>query len=219
MIFVNFKTYEEGTNKRAESLVGVIEDVSRGTEVRIIPVVQAIDLKVISSITSLEIWVQHVDNVTYGAHTGWVLPEAVRAGNAKGTFLNHSEHPISIAELRGAIQRCREVSLKTLVFAADLEALKSITSLYPDYVSYEPAELVGSTTTSVATAKPEIIAEACKITKEANIPLIVGAGIHSKEDVRKSLELGAAGVAVATNIVKAEDQKRAIMNLLEGFQR
>ena len=34
--------------------------------------------------------------------------------------------------------------------------------------------------------------------------LIVGAGIHSRDDVKKSLELGATGIAVAKDILKAE---------------
>jgi triosephosphate isomerase len=164
----------------------------------------------------LEIWVQHVDNITYGAHTGWILPEAVRASGSRGTFLNHSEH--KIGDLQLTINRCREAGLKTLVFADDIEELKKIIEFKPDYTSYEPPELVGSTTTSVSSAKPEVIAEAYEITKPTGIPLIVGAGIHSKEDVKKSVELGAQGVAVATNIVEAEDPKAAILNLLEGFK-
>jgi len=49
--------------------------------------------------------------------------------------------------------------------------------------------------------------------------LIVGAGVHQKEDVVKSLELGAIGVAVATDIVKAQDPKKEIEDLLAGFKK
>ena len=116
-----------------------------------------------------------------------------------------------------AVSRCLEVDLKTLVFASDLEELKRVLTLKPTYVAYEPPELIGSTTTSVATSQPEIIAKASVLTKEAGIPLIVGAGIASKEDVKKSLELGAVGVAVATDVVKAEDPKKEIVDLTQGF--
>jgi len=120
-------------------------------------------------------------------------------------------------DLAKAVARCLEVDLKTLVFASDLEELKRVLTLKPTYVAYEPPELIGSTTTSVATSQPEIIAKASVLTKEAGIPLIVGAGIASKEDVKKSLELGAVGVAVATDVVKAEDPKKEIVDLTQGF--
>ena len=38
------------------------------------------------------------------------------------------------------------------------------------------------------------------------------------DDVRKSLELGAVGVAVASDIVKSEDPKKEILDLIEGFK-
>jgi thiamine monophosphate synthase len=38
------------------------------------------------------------------------------------------------------------------------------------------------------------------------------------EDVKKSLELGAVGVAVATAVVKATDPKAKLLELTEGFK-
>ena len=78
--------------------------------------------------------------------------------------------------------------------------------------------MVGSKKTSVAQAKPEIISQSVEIAKEADLPLIVGAGIKSTEDVRKSIELGAAGVAVASDVVAAKDPKKEILDLVEGFR-
>jgi triosephosphate isomerase len=88
----------------------------------------------------------------------------------------------------------------------------------PTYASYEPPELIGRSDISVATAQPEIIAKASVLSKEAGIPLIVGAGIGSGKDVKKSVELGATGVAVASYVIKAENQKAAILDLAEGFK-
>ena len=110
------------------------------------------------------------------------------------------------------------MGLSTLIFAKDLEELEKVCTLHPDFVSYEPPELIGSTTTSVSQAQPDVIAKASKITSSFSIPLIVGAGVHSKEDVSKSIELGAAGIAVATDIVKAQDPKAELLDLLEGFK-
>lgn len=219
MLFINFKTYEQGSGQKAISLTRILEEVATETQIKIIPVVQIIDAEMVVNSTRLEVWIQHIDPISYGAHTGWVLPEeAVRAG-VKGVFLNHSEHKFNDWEfLVKAVARCKEVDLKTLVFAEDVKELEKVLLLRPDFASYEPPELVGSTETSVAQAKPEIIQEATGLSKKAGIPLIVGAGIHSIDDVRKSLELGAAGFAVATDVVKAEDPKKELLELVGGFE-
>lgn len=219
MIFVNFKTYEQGSGQKAVALTRVLEEVAHETQVKIIPVVQIIDAEAVVAGTRLEVWIQHIDPVSFGPYTGWTLPEeAVRIG-IRGVFLNHSEHKFEDwGELSKAVLRCREVDLKTLVFAGDLEEFKKVLELTPILAAYEPPELIGSTETSVAKAEPETIAKASVLAKEAGIPLIVGAGINSREDVKKSLELGAVGVAVATDVVKAEDPRKELLDLAEGFR-
>ncbi len=219
MIFVNYKAYEEGTGQRAIALTKILEEVAHVAQVKIIPVVQIIDAEMVIAATTLEVWIQHVDPINYGAHTGWTLPEEAAKIGVSGVFLNHSEHKFDNFEnLATAVQKSMAANLKTLVFATDLAELKKICALAPTYVAYEPAELVGSTTTSVAQAKPEIISQASEIAKSFGLPLIVGAGIHSQEDIRKSLGLGAVGFAVATDIVKAEDPKKELLDLVEGFK-
>ena len=219
MIFVNFKTYEQGTGVAALELVRILEEIAHETQVKIVPVIQAGDVKEVIQISKLEIWVQHVDPYEFGAHTGAVLPEAVLEDGANGTFLNHSEHKFkNFEDLRRANQRAQEVGLKTLIFAGNLRELERVIELRPTYVSYEPPELVGSRTTSVSEAKPEIIAKAVAKTREKELPLVVGAGIKSAEDVKKSLELGAVGVAVSSDIVAAKDPSREILDLVEGFK-
>lgn len=219
MIFINFKTYEEGTGANAASLAKTIEEVSRETREKIIPVVQASDVKEIVETSKLEVWVQAIDPIDPGAHTGGVLPEAVVENGAVGTFLNHSEKKIEdYAILSKSVNQAREAGLKTLVFAKDIEELKKVVGLKPTLVSYEPPELVGGKETSVAKAKPQIIKDAAKVAKSARLPLIVGAGIKSAEDVRVSLKLGAMGIAVSSDIVKAADPKSELMDLIRGFE-
>src|SRR3989344_2097990 len=219
MIFVNYKTYERGTGQNAVALTKVLEEVAHETQIKIIPVVQAADVKEIISSTTLEVWTQKVDPVEFGAHTGSIVPEAVLEDGAVGTFLNHSEsRPATFDELAKTSDRAKSAGLKTLIFAKDIEELKNITSLSPNYLAYEPPELVGSSTSSVSTAKPEVIKEAAEIAKLAGTPLIVGAGIHSADDIKKSLGLGAVGVAVASDILKAEDPKKELLDLTEGFK-
>ena len=218
MIFINFKTYPQGTGVESLKLIRVLDEVSKEKNFKICPAVQASDIKEISQLSSLEIWAQHVDPVAEGAHTGAVLAEAVFEDGAKGTFLNHSEKKFAnFDDLVKANQRAKEVGLKTLIFAADIEELKRVLNLKPDYVAYEPPELVGSTTTSVSTAHSDVIAKAFELTKAVNIALIVGAGVHSRADVEVAVRLGAVGIAVATDIVKAEDPRAELFDLIEGF--
>ena len=217
MIFINFKTYQEASGSNALSLVSIIEDVALSTQIKIIPVVQLIDLKEIVSATKLEVWVQKIDPVSYGANTGSVLPEEIVNAGVRGTLLNHSENKIlDFNLLKKNIDKAKEVNLKTLVFCSSLEELEKNKTLNPDFLSYEPPELIGGDI-SVASAQPDIIAKAAVISKEAGIPLIIGAGIASQEDVRKSLEMGAVGVAVASHVIKSQNPRGSLMDLTEGF--
>lgn len=219
MIFINFKTYESGTGEKAVLLSKMIEEVSRETGVKIIPVVQAVDIKEIVSTVSIEVWTQKIDPVEYGAHTGSIIPEAIIEDGAIGTFLNHSENRFNDFDtLAKALDRAKEVGLKTLIFAKDLDELTKVSSLKPNYISYEPPEFIGSPDISVATAKPEIISKASEISKQTGIPLIVGAGVHSFQDVKKCLELGSVGIAVASDIMNAIDPKKELLDLVEGFK-
>jgi triosephosphate isomerase len=219
MIFVNFKTYEEGTGQNALRLTSILEEVATNSQVKIIPVVQIIDAEMVIASTKLPVWIQHVDPVGYGAHTGWTLPEEAARIGVSGVFLNHSEHKFdSFDDLYVANEKALSANLKTLIFAGDINELKRVCDLAPTYVAYEPPDLVGSTTTSVTSAKSEVISEAYGISKSFGIPLVVGAGIHTQDDIRKSLNLGAVGFAIATNIVKSVDPKKSLEELVEGFK-
>jgi len=219
MIFVNYKTFEESSGPKALILTKILEEVAHASQVKIIPVVQIIDAEAVIAGTTLEVWIQHVDPLSYGPHTGWTLPEEAAKVGVSGVFLNHSEHKFNDFEaLQVANEKALSANLKTLIFAGSLDELNKITGLTPTYVAYEPPELVGSTTTSVARAQPEIISQASEITRSAGLPLIVGAGVSSMEDVKKSLELGAVGMAVATAVVKATDPKAKLLELTEGFK-
>ncbi len=219
MIFVNYKAYPEGIGQKAISLTKVLEEIAHENQIKIIPVVQAPDIKEVVSSTTLEVWTQKIDAFEPGAHTGAIVAESVLEDGAVGTFLNHSEAKFaSFDELAKASDRAKSIGLKTLIFAKDIAELRNVCSLSPNYVAYEPPELIGSSETSVATARPEIVKEASDIAGAAGIPLVVGAGVHSMADVKKSLELGAVGVAVASDIMKAQDPRKELLDLVGGFQ-
>ena len=201
---INFKTYKQG--KDVLKLAKVVEGIDKN----IIVGVQATDVKTVSDKTKLKVYVQHVDYFKPGRDTGFILPEAVKADGAAGTFLNHSEHQISFRVLKKTMKRCRAIGLKTAVFASSLKEMKKIEKLNPSYLIFEPSELVAGKV-SVSSAKPEIIK---KISKSIKMKFLVGAGIHSRKDVEVALKLGASGIAVASSITKSKNPAREIRKLL-----
>lgn len=220
MIVVNFKTFEESSGENGVQLVKILESAATNRIVPVVVAVQAIDLREICEVTSLPVWVQNIDSITYGAHTGLTLAEEAVSAGARGTLLNHSENKYDDFEkLEYAIKHAQNIGMEALVFASDLQELAKVVSFSPNFASYEPPELIGSQTTSVAQAQPEVIGKAYEICEKQGVPLIVGAGIHSTNDVRVSVSLGALGVAVATDIVKSANPAKSLSELMEGFSR
>jgi triosephosphate isomerase len=50
-----------------------------------------------------------------------------------------------------------------------------------------------------------------------DITVLCGAGVKTGEDVAKAIELGAAGVLIASGVTKAQDQKTALLDLVQGL--
>lgn len=201
LVFVNFKTYAEGTGKKGVQLATLLGRIRSPYSLVVCP--QYTDIPLIRKNTTLPIFAQHCDNITVGAHTGSILPQDLKAAGAQGTFLNHSEKPLSLSTIKKTIALCKKNKLQTLVFAKDVQTIKRIVPFHPDYIAYEPPELVGGNV-SVTTANPKIIKQAVDMVKKMNpkVIFLVGAGIQSKNDIQTALRLGAQGVVMAHAIVK-----------------
>jgi len=156
--------------------------------------------------------------INYGSNTGKILAESIKEAGAKGVILNHAENKISDEEIIKAIKKAKEVGLKVMVCAESIERAKKIALMEPDLIAIEPPELIGGVK-SVSTENPKIISDSVKeIHAIKKIPVIAGAGINSMEDVKKSIELGAIGVFVASAIVKSETPEEKIKELVKGFE-
>ena len=55
------------------------------------------------------------------------------------------------------------------------------------------------------------------INENSNSLALIGAGIKGKEDAEKSVELGSDGLLVASGILKTNDYKSIITDLVEGL--
>lgn len=209
MIIVNFKAYEDATNWKARRLSKQCEKASEDSGKKVVSVPQTQDIRICDG----DVFAQHVDGVDAGSHTGSVLAEGVKDSGASGTLLNHSEDRMEKEEIEKSIERCRELGLTTVVCAQSPEECEELSKLDPDFIAFEPPELIGGDT-SVSQAQPDLIEEAVE-RSQAN--LLTGAGIKDREDVEKSVELGCEGVLVASGVVKAENQYEKIMELCEGL--
>jgi len=214
IIIVNFKTYPTSTGENAVKLAKICEKVAfeTGNDIRI--AVSAPDIYPVSWVVSIPVYAEHTDPYPPGRHTGSVLPEAVKAAGATGTRLNHSEHRMPMKKIEESIRRASKLSLVTVVCAETPEEAEKIATMKPDFIAVEPPELIGGDV-SVSTAEPEIIIRSVKLVKEKHgIRLLVGAGIRTKKDITKALELGADGVLIASVIDKAKDPEGTLKNLL-----
>ncbi len=214
LLLVNFKTYQEATETKGIQLARKIFSVRKqGWTIAVAP--SLLDLEEICKLKGV-VFAQHVDPAEYGAHTGQVTPLQLKKLGAKGTILNHSERKLSGKILKQAVEECKKVKLITVVCASTIAEMKKVASLHPEYIAYEPKELIGGNV-SVTSAKPEIIMKAVEIVRKVSpaTKLLCGAGVHSKVDVQKALNLGAAGVLVAHAVVKAKEPQKFIQNLLQ----
>jgi triosephosphate isomerase len=217
MIFINYKTYKQATGEKSLELSKIASKVAKEMGVEIIVCPQEVDLTKSLEIEEISVWAQHVDIRPQGKSTGWFPIEVAKEMGVKGTLLNHSEHKISTGELGETLSKAKESGLLSLVFADTPQEARVVSQFNPDFIGYEPPELIASPDTSVAKAKPEVVKNV--INDLPNSKIIVGAGIKDQNDVRVSLELGAAGVALSSAFVLADDPQAVLMDLAGGFNK
>lgn len=208
---INFKTYPGSWGNCGRKLARALSDAAESKGVSLVICISALSIHDYNDNLAASIFAQHVDGEEEGKHTGAILPEALKESGASGTLVNHSERPLSPDNRSKIVDRCRKLGITTIVCAQSKDDAILIAKLKPDFIAYEPPELIGSKDISVSQAKPDEIK--C-IIDSIDCPVLVGAGIHSKEDVQKAYELGARGVLVSSHVVVAKDAAKAFLKLI-----
>ena len=217
VMVVNTKAYREGMGSEAIKIAKIMERVGRETGMRMIIAVQHADVYRVASAVNIDVFAQHIDAIEYGSHTGWILPETIKEAGAKGSILNHSEHRLTIDEIKKGIETLRKNKMESIVCASDNQIAKALAVLEPDYVAVEPPELIGGDV-SVTKAKPSVVKNAVENVRSiSKAKVLCGAGIKSGEDVRKAIELGAEGILVASGVVKAKNKEKIIREMAEAM--
>lgn len=188
MIVVNFKIYVSG--KQAVDLARICKKFGA------IACVQLIDLAACVK-TGVECWTQRYEPKAVG-HTG--------------TLLNHSDYRLDFKTIEETMLNLE--GIKVCVCCKDVAEGIKIADFGPDFLAFEPPELIGNTEKSVSSEKPEDIKH---LVSSVQIPVLVGAGVHSAQDVKIALEMGAKGIVLATDVVKAMDPEKELRELAEAF--
>ena len=213
LIVVNFKAYEHASGKRALDLALIHDKVAKQTGVSFAIAVQCIDVRMLSEAVSIPVFAQHFDAIEYGPYTGHLSPHVLQEAGAFGSLLNHAERKLPFDILEQSIAMARNLGFFTLVCADTAYAGKALSEFDPDLIAIEPPELIGGDI-SVTTAKPQLISDAVAMIGTGKV--LVGAGIKSKEDVQRSLELGASGVLLASGVTKSLNPEKVLFDLAEG---
>ena len=220
IVIVNFKTYAEGTGRKALELAKAAEEVSRETGVCFSVAPQFVDIPIIVREVDIPVFAQHIDPIKPGSHTGHILPEAVKEAGADGTLINHSERRLRLADIDAAVTMARELDLITVVCTNNTPVSAAAAALKPDMIAVEPPELIG-TGIPVSKAKPEVVTSTVEAVKKINpdVTVLCGAGITNGDDVAAALKLGTEGVLVASGIVKAKDPRKVMEEFAEAAKK
>lgn len=215
IVILNYKTYLESSGENALELARALKSASEESGITMVAAPQAADIYKIQDQISLPIFAQHIDPITPGGHTGSNLIETLIEAGISGSLINHSENRMKLADIDEVIQLCKQNDIESCVCTNNIATSKAIATFSPDAVAVEPPELIG-TGIPVSQAQPEVVEDSVKGVKSINkkIKVLCGAGISTGDDMKAAMDLGADGVLLASGIVKAENPKEALLDLV-----
>lgn len=214
LLIVNLKTYRAGSGDAALDLALKCEKVAKQEDASIAVAVQNADLSRISEKVDIPVLAQHIDPHGHGSNTGKDIAPTLAFNGADGVIINHSEDQAPLEDIEEAVERADKAGLETVVCIDVPEMGERVSGFDPDFIAYEPPELIGGDV-SVASAQPELIEDAVDA---ASGTVLTGAGVKDAEDVSVALERGTKGVLVASGVVKADDPEAALTGLVDGMR-
>lgn len=212
IILLNFKVYKQTWGEGAIKLAKICKKVMKETGTEIIPIVSALDLVRVKEIMGKnKVYLQNIDGDLDGQYTGKIALKQAQMLGAAGAVINHSENRLK----PGTILQLLKIWPKEMDSVVCLQTLgqteRWAKNIKPTFIAYEPSYLIGSSDKSVATEKPEIIKK--MVDGYKGVKVLAGAGIKSKEDMQVTKKMGGEGVLLASNVIKAEDPEKVLMEL------
>ena len=208
VIIVNFKDYEQATGTGAVELAKTHEKLFKSTGAQLVIAVHPTDIRAVSEAApglmvisqSGDAFSRNSDDQINKTQTGRMTPKMVQACGGMGTLINHAENPRTNDEIYEIVSdfELENPELLTVCCAENAERGGAILELCkPDFMAIEPPDLIGGDVS--VTTRPEVVSDAVH---KLTVPVLVGAGVKTGEDVAKALELGAKGVLLASGVIK-----------------
>lgn len=216
IVLFNFKGYLNSFDKKGFEIAKKIEKIAFKFKVNFWLAPHHLDLKDFAKKLRIKIVSQSIDPKDFGAATGSIQAIFLKKIGCYATLINHSEKRIKYNDIARCIELARNYKLKTICCAKSIKEAKKILKLDPDFIAYEPPELIGSGV-AVSKAKPKIVERFVKLCDQWSIPLI-GAGISSSEDVKRSLELGAKGALISSALIKASNKEKFLIEIAKSLK-
>jgi triosephosphate isomerase (TIM) len=218
LLLINLKSYPGALGLGALKIGRTLERLGRHARIPVAIAPAPTDVGHLAQVLSIPVLAQHVDPFEAGARTGYVAPEALARAGARGSLINHSEHPLPEATTGEAVGWLERLDLVPVVCANSAATARRLARFHPPYLAVEPPELIGGDR-SVATARPEVITDTVRAVHQVSpeTRVLCGAGVHDRRDVEIALRLGSRGLLVASAVANARDPAGAIRELLRGF--
>ncbi|HWQ17099.1 MAG TPA: triose-phosphate isomerase [Sulfolobales archaeon] len=230
VLVINFKTYRTSYGQSGLSIAKSAEKVALETGLNIVIAPPLLETSLIVKNVGIDVYAQHAEPLYYGAYTGHTPIEALRDVGVRGVLVNHSENQTDLKSIIRISEIARSMGLGVIA-CSDSTGLAEIIARHamPDAIALEPPELIGSGI-AVSKARPEIIVEGVRAIKQVSkhmlwnteqvprdIAVLAGAGISSREDVARAIELGAEGVLVASAIMLSKSPESVIMDFAQSM--
>lgn len=215
LVLTNFKNYPQATGANCDSMLSAFSSIRAPAGVDLVYSISPLDLHLAGGHRGMHIFSQHVDFNDPGAATGKIIMERLMDSGINGSLLNHSENRISGESIRKTVEKANRLGFTIILCVESPEEAGKYAGLHPSYIAYEPPELIGGDI-SVSTSKPGIITKVVEICRKHDVPVLVGAGVKNSKDLKKSLELGAEGILLASGIVKSESPESSLTSLISS---
>ena len=219
-LVVNYKAYP--TAFREEALEVARKAAELAGELSRTRIILAVPAPMTYKIASIyeDVYLQHLDPVEYGAHTGYIPAEAISDLPVRGTLINHSEHKIPFRDIAKIVEAVKKAGKEVIACADTPSEAAGLAYLKPDMIAVEPPELIG-TGIPVSRAKPEVITRSVEAVHKVDpaITVLAGAGISSPDDAVRAVELGARGVLVASIVMKSKDPAGSLEALAYALEK
>ncbi|MGK0209023.1 MAG: triosephosphate isomerase [Patescibacteria group bacterium] len=206
MIVINTKTYLR--EKQTKALVKAAEKIKTKT----IICLQATHLH-FAKTSKTDIFAQHIDAIKPERNTGYITANSIKDEKAKGSLLNHSEHPISLQEIKRTLQISNKLKLKVIICTSTIKQAKEILKLKPYAIAFEDPKLI-ATGKSILKHNPKDLNIFINLfTKKSKTIPLCGAGISTKEDIEEAKKIGCKGVLISSAITKAKNPEKVLEKL------